>query len=251
MEIEEPRNKKWGTIVFLDALGTKDIEPETTLERWTAFDDWADKFLDAIKTQDRLESWRLEDIQKIAFSDTFIMAIPQTHQASLIQTSLEITGELLTNLMINALDRELYLRGCVTLGYFYSSGNMVIGPAVNEAYKYHCQPQWIGISASPTAQYYLSFRGADPSMFPYEDFIPAEGFVRYPVPLKIGIERDAWALNWPVYDIKGGQERIIRRRELLRSRWKRASDIDVSLKYRNTIAFFNEMVENQPRKPSP
>jgi hypothetical protein len=252
MASENPSIEQWGSVVFLDRLGTKESwknEPEATLDHWSDFNEWTDMYLNSIKTPERLETWQLQDIRKIAFSDTFIMTIPQRDNTKPIQRSLEVIGEMLTHLMFNALEREIFFRGCISLGKFYASESMIIGPAVNEAYRYHSLPQWIGISAAPSAHYYLSTRGGDLSSYPYESAIAPYGFVRYSIPLRNTPEYDGWAVNWAEYDIKGN--RVEHRRDVLRQHWEGASDIDVAFKYRNTIAFLNDMVRRHPLGSSP
>ena len=56
---------------------------------------------------------------------------------------------------INGILKGVYLRGVISIGKFYQSQNLIIGPAVDEAAEWYTNIEWIGVSAAPTAHFIL------------------------------------------------------------------------------------------------
>ncbi len=48
-----------------------------------------------------------------------------------------LTGEILIKLFRIAIQHDFLFRGCLSVGTFYRSPNMIIGPAVDEAAEYY------------------------------------------------------------------------------------------------------------------
>ena len=128
------------------------------------------------------------------------------------------------------------LRGCVSCGtYFRSPNNLFTGPAVDEAAEYYTLPQWIGISAAPSANSVLSRE------MPLQPYRNGRMYRRHDIPLRASVEQDAWALNWPRQcedeDEEGAMEGIA---EHIDERMERLTDIGAALKWRNTRKFCSD-----------
>jgi hypothetical protein len=144
-------------------------------------------------------------------------------------------ADILYSLMVAALDMGIYLRGCISIGTFYlASKRLIIGPAVDEAAEYHNMPEWVGISAAPSAHNALNnIRKAIEESYYY---------LRYDIPMKYGHERNGWALNWPHSDMHNGDTRV-RALKLTRLMTNKNNEISVSLKYRNTLDFYRHAIK--------
>lgn len=135
------------------------------------------------------------------------------------------------------------LRGCITIGNFHQQKSLIIDQAIDEAAECYPLHQWIGISCSPTANHFVKQRKNNPS---FKTF-----FREYDIPLKNSIEQNAWVLNWVTdsnYIISQFSRDLTLKQyndtlQLINENLKSASDIEVSLKWRNTLKF--EMV-NKP-----
>ena len=168
-----------------------------------------------------------------AFSDTmFITVKGDDYEGMLLSFS-----KVMWRIIVTSIREDVPLRGCVSCGgYFHSRNNLFTGPAVDEAAAYYSLPQWIGISAAPSANGVLSRAMLHP---PYLD---GGVYKRHNIPLKASIEQDAWALNWPKQceyeDDEGAMEKIV---EHIDERMEGLTDIGAALKWRNTRKFCNEV----------
>jgi len=64
-------------------------------------------------------------------------------------------SRLIAPMIINGILKGVYLRGVISIGKFYQSQNLIIGPAVDEAAEWYTNIEWIGVSAAPTAHFIL------------------------------------------------------------------------------------------------
>ncbi len=86
------------------------------------------------------------------------------------------------HIMVKALNDGVYLRGCISIGDFYYSKKMIVGAAGFEAAAHYELPQWIGISAAPSA--YAVTTNSEK----IDDGL-MKSFVKWNIPLKKGIEK--------------------------------------------------------------
>jgi len=223
-------------VVFLDVLGTKGSwkrAPERILKQWEGFNDVVDSLLRNRVKDPR--SWMRQTlhlkVQKIAFSDTFILTA--TSRRHLGEFLVLAAGNLLIPMMMHALDMGIYFRGCISFGTFYTSKRMMIGPAIDEAAEYYTMPEWVGVSTAPSAHIGLN---------KIADIVrDLNLFIRYDIPLKNGIERNGWALNWPSGDREEGITRM--RKMVLNRKLSKSADVGISFKYRNTIDFYRHAID--------
>lgn len=179
-----------------------------------------------------------------AFSDTIIVtcAAPSSQKQIIpIHLLVEYVGILLSNIMIMALITDIHLRGAISLGEFYMVDDMMIGPAIDESAQYYELPEWVGISATPSIRELLN-------NLPSDKLDTRTNFVNVNIPLKIGQEKNGWAINWPAYLASGAldeetdkiTDKVYHQLKKIIGRQLLGSDMTTVLKWRNTDDFFNQ-----------
>ena len=169
-----------------------------------------------------------------AFSDTMFITVEGRDYEGLLLAF----GRTMWQAITHSIWEDVPVRGCVSCGsYFYSPDDLFTGPAVDEASAYYYLPQWIGISAAPSANGVLS------KAMPRAPSRGAGPYFKHDIPLKASVEQDAWALNWPGQcddeGEDGAMDEIIDR---INDRMDAATDIDAALKWRNTRKFCNAVL---------
>jgi len=142
------------------------------------------------------------------------------------------------------------LRGCFSIGNIIKNESLILGNAIDEAKEYYELPQWVGVSATASTHREIDkiFRKLPED----NNFV----FQRTMIPLNSSIEQDAWAVNWP--DLAVDPQKI----QEMSKKWGKEfetiqdvfyaniediSKVGPSLKWRNTIKFFedNTSIENE------
>ena len=169
-----------------------------------------------------------------AFSDTMFITVEERSYDKVLLSF----GGIMWQAIVHSIREDVPVRGCVSCGdYYRSRDNLFTGPAVDEAAAYYSLPQWIGISAAPSANSALS------RAIPRPSHRNSRIYRRHDIPLKTSVEQDAWALNWPRQsedeDEEGTMEAII---EHIDDRMDRITDIGAALKWRNTRKFCNAVL---------
>jgi hypothetical protein len=142
-----------------------------------------------------------------------------------------LVGELLIQLFRVSISHNFLFRGCVSAGIFFRSEIMTIGPAVDEASKYHTCPEWSGISTCSSASKILT--DTEEMKASLYDF-----FIQYDIPLKNMIERNGWALNWPKSQTKDQTENE-NLRQILDNESMMVNGISAYFKIKNTLDFYH------------
>jgi hypothetical protein len=164
--------KKFGLVIFLDALGIKGIwarvYPKQVLERWGKtyyiFSDALDK---------------MPGLELSVFSDTLIISSAvNTNLRNNPRRFVELIASLLVSPFVNSIYYRIFLRGVISVGEFYRSSRMLIGPAVDEAVQYFDLSNWIGLSISPITSKILDDYGMENSRHLVKYRIPYKGFVK-------------------------------------------------------------------------
>lgn len=219
-----------GVIVFLDALGTRGSwkkEPKNTLSGWERYNDHIESYLATRLARAAITTNRYERgvFTVSSFSDTVIITGTSQSDQTIDELLLSTAIFLHTSAM-DALISGIKFRGCISAGTFYKSKRMVIGPTVDEAAEYYDQPQWVGVSAAPSARLRLSALEA-------QDFPLSHLYLRYDIPLKDGqIEKNGWALNWTTNGSKLGSWT-----KKLREYYQETQGTIFAQKYKNTLDF--------------
>ena len=169
-----------------------------------------------------------------AFSDTMFITVEGKNYDGLLLAF----GRTMWQAITHSIRKDVPVRGCVSCGsYFRSRDNLFTGPAVDEAASYYSLPQWIGISAAPSANSVLS------RAIPRPSHRNNRIYRRHDIPLRASVEQDAWALNWPRQcddeDEEGAMEAIVGHMD---DRMGGITDIGAALKWRNTRKFCNAVL---------
>lgn len=229
---------------MLDALGTKGIwknkDAKKRLQEWNGLIDFFQtNFSDELKTKNLKSEFYV-------FSDTVIITVigDGKEHGDVENNLLEILSHL-TRFFCISLTWGFLFRGCASLGFFVSEGNSILGPTIDEAAEYHEMPQWIGISLTPSAhKIYDKIAGH----LSYTQYVPKYPFAKFDIPLKIGVEKNGYALNWPPLNdfmkhisTKFSEDRNIKLYNLIKKELESTNDINVVLKLRNTLNYFDEI----------
>jgi hypothetical protein len=228
-----------GVIALLDALDMKGVlsraSPEETIEAWRwivrRFDAAAAKVVSTVPEICRSSSvW--------SFSDTIVLTMRGPNLDDLV---LEM-GRMIAFPFYEALVRGFFFRGVVSVGLFHQeifaternlSCNTIIGPAINEAAEWYERADWIGISASPSAEMLIDAAagiGKDAT----RAFIPYAVPTNQPPPLR-------FAVPWPTIALLT-EDPFAAKMSIVKALARGAISPAVASKYRNTMAFVNDML---------
>ena len=223
-------------VVFLDALGVKGIwaraEPESVINSW---EEVLKRLNESIKKSPKIGSIgdkpEALNYNIAAFSDTVIITLKCTDDAA---AHVPLVAKIVSEPFFYALTKGIYFRGVIAIGKFYQSNTLVIGPAIDEAAEWYTQPEWMGVSAAPSASFGLSRledQKADVSKW----------FVKYDIPSKSGPQKNEWALAWPKEALKDPSisENLSARGLMLDAFANRPISVAAAQKYKNTLAFFD------------
>ena len=231
---------KKGVIAFIDALGVKGLwarsDPKAFIRSWKAI---LRLFSASRKVISKEYQYSSKQIIIKAFSDTIIIAFitkdnPIDH--------ILFMGDLLMTPFYHALGIGIFFRGVISIGQFEISESIILGPAIDEAAQWHAKPDWFGISLTPSAAYGLEQLIIDKGV-DYSNI-----FIEYDIPIKSGIDSfKSFSLNWPynlVSFVKTYRQHVpFGRSVLLEAFSKSLIGVDDYIKYRNTIAFWDYVME--------
>jgi hypothetical protein len=236
-----------GVVIFLDALGARDFSLEECknfiLDRneilrrsnfvWDKYTSEFQKELDK----------NLPEPEIATFQDSIIICFEDQNDKSL--PPLLAAGQWLTQMMTQAIHKEIFFRGSISVGSYIfdmSPKNVtVMGPAVTDAYLYHDKAKWIGVIQTPKCQKkYQSVIEFDAKerkekLNPkFYDFL----FVNYPVPVGNRKRKNCKAVSWP--QIACRAERRIGSpviSSVLSDRMSGVINPDIKQKYKNSLTF--------------
>jgi hypothetical protein len=226
-----------GVVVFLDALGVKGIwaraDPEIVVSSW---EEVLKRLRDSIEKSPKMGSIgdKPEPLNYniAAFSDTVILTLKCTDDPA---AHIPLVAKIVSDVFFYALIKGIYFRGVIAIGKFYQSKTLMIGPAIDEAAEWYTQPEWMGVSAAPSASFGLS-RLED------QKANVSKWFVKYDIPSKGGPQKAEWALAWPTNTPKGpttSTSNLTTRGLILDAFANRPISVAAAQKYKNTLAFFD------------
>ena len=182
--------EQYGIVILLDTLGTRGkLYGKNSDEIKGIFEKQKD-FIYNFKY--KLEWALAERITFDTFTDSTIIVIEidkTKNDNDIIKILKKIAW--ITGMFIGySMNIEMPIRGCFSIGKFYSDDKFVMGEAIDEIGAYYdLSHQWIGVSAAPSAQKIIEAV--------LKDVDPTNNFIKYNIPLRNSIEIDAWAINWP------------------------------------------------------
>ncbi len=130
----------------------------------------------------------------LSLSDTIIItaAIPEMTPPEYSEAKRHLTLFTAGVAMVSffrSLENKFYLRGAISTGTSWLSDKMIIGPAIDEAAKYHDKLEWTRVATTPSASSVLENQ-------PHPD----NRLIKYhSIPCKNGT-RKGCALAWPMHD---------------------------------------------------
>jgi hypothetical protein len=247
--VEKETRMQEGVVVFLDALGVKGIwaraEPESIITSW---EEVLKRLNESIRKMPKLGSIgntaECLDYNIAAFSDTVIITLKCTDDPA---AHVPLVAKIVSDIFFYALVKGIYFRGVIAIGKFFQSKTLMIGPAIDEAAEWYTQPEWMGVSAAPSASFGLSRledQKADISKW----------FVKYDIPSKSGLQKAEWALAWPREALKNptaSQTNLTVRGLILDAFANRPISVAAAQKYKNTLAFFDYVAELKNKTQAP
>lgn len=242
---EKKITPKEGIIILLDALGIKGIwkrdKSKKVLRKWNDFVRYFEDYItDILKNKNLTPKFD-------TFGDTIriIVEVKDTKEieTDLINVAFSLHGPIIRSMIIC-----MPLRGCITTGEYSQGTTLIIGRAIDEAASYYNLPQWVGISASSSANRIIE------QMKDYQPGVK-DNFFRCDIPLKESIEQNAWALKWPDFSddmISEDSERLSGHKysdtlDLINEKLKNPDSLDAALKWRNTAKFYESVLKDDDK----
>ena len=176
------------------------------------------------------EEKALKGLDTMSFSGTlFATARGSDHRDLLLSF-----GRAVWPTIVRGICEDVPVRGCVACGSFARDAQgSVSGPAADEAAAYHPLPQWVGVSAAPSANAVLS--GLAPGR-PLHG-LGGEPYAMHSIPLGTSVEQGAWAVNWPGLCDESGSGEIEEIPGIIEGRMDAAPDMETMLMWRSTRRF--------------
>ncbi|MBI3638725.1 MAG: winged helix-turn-helix domain-containing protein [Thaumarchaeota archaeon] len=215
-----------GIVILIDTLGTKGIlkkrDPNKIREEWR-------EFIKNMNEKAIQEFKKLGNFSFDTFSDTILITVGIKEKEYPLY---KISG-FLRSFVIESMRIDRPIRGCISVGPIIKDDKIILGDAIDEAVVYHHLPQWVGISASPSAHIEIE------KLYHENREKTNLYFQKYDLPLKMSVEQGAWVINWPRLVEKEIEIREILAKRILETK----SDIGNALKWRNTVNFFEHVME--------
>ncbi|MEN6623085.1 MAG: hypothetical protein ABFD50_16250, partial [Smithella sp.] len=192
---------KEGAVTFMDVLGWKGI--------WERRDDAGD-ILTKLIEELRQQSFELiaKEPERYAGLSVEIKSISDTIAMFSIgkaQSVLDLHGQVNQLAICRSIAEEIPLRGATCYGRFTTKGNIMIGPAVDEAASWYEAADWICVILTPFA------------LFNCKDPMDNEiWFNKYPVLTKSYGKIDTHCVNW-CKEWETGRDQDLRKELLLNS----------------------------------
>ena len=220
------KRKEEGILVLMDRIGTKGIwrtnDPDTVIYQWSVFVNLIKKnIVEELKK-------KYYDARFTVFSDTIFITVYGGNK----EESVLDVGSALVWLMGSGIGTGFHFRGCISYGLIIESPDSIIGPAIDEAAEYHARQQWIGLSAAPSV--FNILQNIDASRISSKNKSPT--YVQYDIPLKDGIEKNGWAINWPMLNFDFKPE-LYSLEQYVEMQLSSTTQFDHVMKWRNTQDF--------------
>ncbi len=242
--------RHWGVITVLDALGSS--EPRNEVE-WISGLAKRKAILEDLKLSPRVARHGFPSLdpadagkvvpsfdvktETFGFSDTVAFVSEVSPPPSSPGLAIRAAWRPIEDWFVRAvLKGELY-RGSISVGDYFRDGDIVMGPAINDAGKDYDRADWAGIVLTPSAGAFMTKPEVNEHPFAY---------ARYNVPLhpSWGFARRElrWTLCWPT------RCQIVEPGITPEAFWAKVEDIfartrrrSVERKRRNTRQYFDEM----------
>jgi len=201
-----------GVVTFLDVLGWKGIwlrhEPGVIVQFLKDLVGLAVNVATGLRGK-----YIVADTKVLSISDTIVLLTPGT-----ADQAAPVHGRICQQLICESIQKGIPLRGATSYGQFYApDGNIMVGPAIDEAAAWHEALDWFGVVMTPTAEY---------------SWKPKSPWCQYTkTPVKGLGNKELWCVDWPeVWPTPTKLKQIFAESGPL--------DMPVANKYMNTYSFF-------------
>jgi|GEM_PF-4367213 len=215
MEVREPIEKE-GLVVFMDALGTKELiltgRYKDAMKRWDELlkgvihsMGWSE-YMTSILREAGSDNPEMTSGVK-ALQDTVILYLYPEDQGTDLRVALARASRILGRFLWEAMEDffdAFFFRWAVEVGTIMVGSTQVFSPAAVAAHESQDTADWTGIIAAPAASALLRPSLNDPAQHRF--------FARYPIPLKDGETMDGFVLSWPAWADPGPCRKIMNRR---------------------------------------
>ncbi|PEQ97743.1 MULTISPECIES: hypothetical protein [Bacillus cereus group] len=143
-----------GAVSFLDVLGWKGIwkDDPNSIEKLQGLINEVRKKADEITTALTEVNPRLRGVatEVLSISDTIVLFTPTD-----ARTALTIHAKICSYIIPESIKNKIPIRGATSYGRYTKDGNIMIGPAIDEAASWHESTNWIGVILAPSGQFEL------------------------------------------------------------------------------------------------
>jgi len=195
MKNELTKFKREGAIAFLDILGFKGI--------WTKMP--PEQIIKIIKgiIAELLKSTKIVSNEKKHYGNLDVTVISDTIIIEFMGETYKTTifiAEVIQRIFFPFLAKKLPIRGAVTFGTYYRSGNIYVGPAIDDVAEWYNKANWMGVILTPSATMSLEAGYCDINFETLQKTLN-KFWIKYPIPLKKFLNKKnnitLYALNWP------------------------------------------------------
>ena len=176
--------------------------------------------------------------------DTIVITITP-REGTFQNIDISILGFIVGDTINYAMDEGMLFRGAISIGDMYSSKDMLIGPAIDDAVEWYDMADWAGVHLTPKASY-----AVDSLLFENYDMRRIEGMLyKYEIPLKNGEFLHSYAVNWPYSyfldnSLEPNDENKAILIKLVLDLFQNSSiSIKDEPKYHNTLTFLNQIIK--------
>lgn len=181
------------------------------------------------------EEKALKGLDTMSFSGTLFATARGADHVDLLLSF----GRAVWPAIVRGIQEDVPVRGCVACGSFARDAQgSVSGPAADEAAAYHPLPQWVGVSAAPSANAVLSGLAPGRSLHG----LGGGPYAMHSIPLGTSVEQGAWAVNWPGQCDESGSGEIEEIPGIIEGRMDAAPDMETMLMWRSTRRFCDSVL---------
>jgi len=221
---------EYGLVILLDVLGIKGIwrdqDPTKILKEWSFItNSWESFVIEYGKKFGLITSFHV-------FSDTVIMTVTGE-----LEKSFSDFSDMIHAILHISIFEDFPVRGAISLGTFYQSEKMVIGPAIDECSQFYELADSIGIIVAPSYHGFLERMSRDPNRRHDVDF----DYIKSDIPIRDRkVLRNSFMVRikgWtPVAEaITDKNPKIKTLEDLIHYKLEHLTSIEASSKLKNTL----------------
>lgn len=145
------KNIEFGVVTVLDVLGMKNYSVADSIQ----FIEHRDELIQSVceSSTNFFDQLKIVPEIKIAtFGDTIIICWP-TNDENLIGYNLLGMSHLMKLAICWGISKKIFFRGAMSVGEYFSHGQTILGPAINDAVSWCEEVNWFGVIFTPKCKY--------------------------------------------------------------------------------------------------